>query len=264
MDRVLEVARNDDGMFYNEANLKTGEVLDSNIVDNWGYIYNAYYTVYLLDQKTEYHQAVVKPMDKLNKGYRNYNWENGSADGFADAIESGINLYNRERVPELEQWINSEILVLWSLQDSSWQERALRWKDSGIIEGWHGDGNFARTTLMYCLWKTCGLTIEPWRDDVIFGAVQKGGTLYISMHASDSWEGSLKFEGERHKEILHLPLDYPRINQFPEWYPVHENNRYILRDDNETTLSGQELKKGLNIKLEKNKLLELEIRNIGQ
>ena len=26
-------------------------------------------------------------------------------------------------------------------------------KESGIIEGWHGDGNFARTTIMYCLWK---------------------------------------------------------------------------------------------------------------
>jgi hypothetical protein len=35
-------------------------------------------------------------MDHLIRHYRNFNWERGSSDGFADAIESGINLFNRE------------------------------------------------------------------------------------------------------------------------------------------------------------------------
>jgi hypothetical protein len=43
-----------------------------------------------------------------------------------------------------------------------------------FVEGGHGDGNFARTTIMYCLWKTQGVTIQPWRDDVILGAVRTG------------------------------------------------------------------------------------------
>ena len=255
MDRILEIGRNGDGMFYNEVNMLTGEVLDSSIVDNWGYIYNAYYTVYLLDNRKEYREAVIKPLKSVNEGYRNFNWERGSADGFADAIESGINLYNRERIPELKEWINSEIQVMWSLQDSSYQERALRWMDSGIIEGWHGDGNFARTTLMYCLWKTEDLTIEPWREDVVFGATLENGILYISLEAEADWEGTLQFGAERHQTILKLPLDYPRINQFPEWYTINEEQGFVIEDSDgeEKIVVGRELCEGLPVKLKKGK-----------
>ena len=45
LDRVLEVGRNEDGLFYNAINPKTGEIADSNIVDNWGYVFDAYYSV---------------------------------------------------------------------------------------------------------------------------------------------------------------------------------------------------------------------------
>jgi hypothetical protein len=246
-------------MFFNEVNLLTGNVLDSGIVDNWGYIYNAYYTLYLVDRHEPYREAARLPFQHLNVHYRDFNWENGGSDGFADAIESGINLFNRERDAELEQWINSEIRVMWSLQDSSYRERAQQWNGSGIIEGWHGDGNFARTTLMYCLWKTCGLTIEPWRKDVIFGAVLEGGDLYLTMEADDDWDGILRFDGERHKEVLHLPLDYPRINQFPEWFTILEHENFRVVSGKEQTISGSELINGLPVKLSKGKIQYMKI-----
>lgn len=132
LDRILEVGRNQDGMFYNEVNMITGEPVDSNIVDNWGYIYKAYYTIYLLDNRTDYRDAAIKPLKIVNRKYRNFNCENGSSDGFADAIESGINLYNREPVPELKDWLDSEMKIMWSMQDT-------KFENSGIIEGWHGD-----------------------------------------------------------------------------------------------------------------------------
>jgi hypothetical protein len=253
MERILEVGRNEDGMFYNEINMRTGEVLDHNIVDNWGYIYNAYYTVYLLDNREDFREAVLKPLRSVNRGYRDFNWESQGADGFADAIESGINLYNRERVPELEEWINSETQVMWSLQDSSYRERAQKWKDSGIIEGWHGDGNFARTTLMYCLWKTQGLTIEPWREDVIFGATVEDGIMYVSVTAGADWEGTLLFGTDRHHSVLHMPLDYPRINQFPEWFTAKEKQRYVMEGSQKMSISGEELLEGIDLKLDKEK-----------
>ena len=57
----------------------------------------------------------------------------GSHDGYADAIiESGINLLNRENDPDLRSWIDSEIKVMFGMQ-----------KPDGIVEIWHGDGNFA-------------------------------------------------------------------------------------------------------------------------
>jgi len=246
------VGRNADGMFYNEVNMITGEVVNEGIVDNWGYIYNAYYTLYLIDNDTAYRNAVLKPFNALNQKYVNFNWENNSSDGYADAIESGINLYNRERDPGLKKWIESETRVMWSLQDSAYRESAQDWKNRGIIEGWHGDGNFARTTLMYCLWKANDVTVDPWREDLIYGTTLRDGSLYISVKAGEDWEGTLLFGQERHKKIFHLPLDYPRINQFPEWYPIKDDDYYLISKERKTLeMKGEQLCEGINIKLKK-------------
>jgi len=148
---------------------------------------------------------------------------------------------------------------MWSLQDSSYQQRAAPWMNSGIIEGWHGDGNFARTSLMYCLWKTQDLTIGPWREDVDFGAVQENETLYISLTAEKDWEGLLIFGKPRHQALLHLPIDYPRINQFPEWYSVSKNSQYRLKGEIRGTYSGEELQKGIPIRLDKEETCHIEV-----
>jgi len=103
-------------------------------------------------------------------------------------------------------------------------------KPDGIVEGWHGDGNFARTTIMYCLWKTKGLTIRPWREDVVFGAVQDGNILKISIRADKDWRGKIIFDTPRHKTIMKMPLDWPRINQFPEWFTVEAKKHYTVHD----------------------------------
>ena len=140
LDRILTFGRNQDGFFYNSINLKANQVVDNRIADTWGYTLNAFYTVWMTDKKSEYIKAVLKPLkgtiaivilsgsQKISLGHWVAN---------ADAIESGINLYNRRQDSELKAWIDSEIQVLFGMQ-----------KKSGIIEGWHGDGNFARTALM--------------------------------------------------------------------------------------------------------------------
>ena len=91
LDRILVYGRNPDGLFYNAINLQTQVPVDDRIADNWGYILNAYYTTWMVDQKEEYIQAVRKPFKTLNRKYRNYNWEPGSQrgplgshDGYAD------------------------------------------------------------------------------------------------------------------------------------------------------------------------------------
>ncbi len=214
-DRILEIGRNGDGLFYNAVNMKTGEIVDEKIVDNWGYIFDAYYTVWLVDNKTEYRRAVLNGFAKLNEKYRDYAWEGTSHDGYADALESGINLYNREPVAGLKSWINSEMQVMFTMQ-----------QPDGIIGGWHGDGNFARTAIMYSLWKTQGAHIYPWRSDVFLGAEKNGNETYFVITAKKDWEGKLVFDAQRHRTILNLPIDYPRINQFPEWFTAKEGDVY--------------------------------------
>jgi hypothetical protein len=240
-DRILEAGRNEYGMLYDEFNPQTGAHSQS-LCDTWGYNYDGVYTMYLLDGTTAYRDATRLALGNLQAHYRNYPWEGASADGYADSIESAINLYNREPIASTSAWIDSEIRVMWAKQ-----------KPDGIIEGWHGDGNFARTSIMYALWKTQGLHVEPWRADVRLGAVKEGETLLVSLSADQPWEGRLVFDRPRHRQNLHMPMDYPRINQFAEWFSASEEARYTIQ--NQTTkeriqVSGRDLQQGSPVALQ--------------
>lgn len=243
LDRILQVGTNQHGLFYNTINPQTG-THDTGLADTWGYNLNGFYTVYLIDKTEAYRQAVLKALGNLETHYsrRTYKW--GGSDDYADSIEGAVNLYNREPVASVARWMDSEIRVMWNLQ-----------RPDGIIEGWHGDGNFARTTIMYCLWKTKGLTIQPWRKDVSFGAVQEGETLKISINAVSDWKGKLIFDTQRHKTIMKMPLDWPRINQFPEWFTVKDGKNYIVHDitnNSRKAYTAQQLSAGINVHVSTN------------
>ena len=207
----------------------------------------------------------------MQSKYLDYDWENGSADGYADAIESGLNLYNREPIPSLATWIDASTQLMWSIQDSAFRENAQKWKGSGIIEGWHGDGNFARTTIMYCLWKTQGAYLHPWRKDIYIGATSiENGIALSLLTENDTWKGKLALDIPRHKVNLNLPMDYPRINQFPEWFTVNYSNFYEVIEVKQGIenpigkFSGKELKGGISMLLKAGERKELVIRKISE
>lgn len=249
LDRILEVGRNEDGLFYDEINPVTGEILSKRIADNFGYTFNAYFFVNQIDAKPEYLNAIKKALNSLNTKYRNHNWE-GNADGYADAIEGTLNLYNREPIPSVKAWLDSEIKVLWDFQ-----------KSDGIIEGWHGDGNFARTTLMYCLWKTQGIVPIPWNDQLQIGAVNDKGHLKIAISCKTAWEGILRFDIPRYKDFMHFPVDYPRINQFQQWYVLDPAKNYTVKKGNEKPriISGKIFSDGLGVKIKPNETVYITI-----
>jgi len=222
-DRILEIGRDSRGMLYNSINPQTG-AHDPNICDTWGYNYNGIYAVYLIDKTPEYREAIRLALSNLEDQVGDYHW--GSADEYADSIESAINLYNREPIPSAARWIDRKIHDMWRPQ-----------QPNGIIEGWHGDGNVARTGIMYALWKTQGVRAEPWREDLRLGAVFHEGRLYMTLEASREWQGRLIFDRPRHRHYFRLPIDYPRINQFPEWFTVEETQRVCL-----STAEGKEFR----------------------
>jgi hypothetical protein len=252
LDRILEVGRNEHGLFFNAINPQTGEPTDRRLSDGWGYVLDGFLTVDLVDSVPAYREAAIRAMTGLNTHYRTHNWEPrsglaasplGSMDGYADTIESALNLYNRfvgePAVASVTTWMDSEIRVLWDFQ-----------RADGIIEGWHGDGNFARTTLMYCLWKSQGVTAQPWRADLTLGAVREGDTLTIVVASDRPWSGKLVFDRPRHADNFRLPADWPRINQFPEWYTVRRDLTYrVTTPQGATTHRGQGLIEGLSVTL---------------
>ena len=241
LDRILEVGRNEDGLFYNSIDPAKGIPIDAGIGDNFGYTLNGFYTVYLLDHVEKYREPVTKALGILYEKYRKYAWEETSADGYADAIEGTLNLVVREITLSAEAWIDSEIRVMWEKQ-----------QPSGIIEGWHGDGNFARTTIMYCLWKTQGTYLFPWREDLEIGSVLKDSMLYVTISAKKDWTGRLMFDRKRHADYLHLPIDWPRINQFPEYFTLELEKDYTItttKSQKEHFMKGSELLKGYPLRL---------------
>jgi len=254
LDRILEIGRNEDGLFYNSIDPRKGIPVNAEIADNFGYTLNGFYTVYLLDNIERYREPVLKALGVLNEKYRSFAWEGTSADGYADAIEGALNLYNREAVPTVDQWMDSEINVMWSKQ-----------QPSGIIEGWHGDGNFARTTIMYCLWKTQGTYVIPWREDIEIGAVKKDNLLYITIYAKDGWKGDLMFDRKRHADFMHLPFDWPRINQFPEYFTVENDVSYSIIQSGqrgERLISGNNLQDGFPLQIKKGETVKLIVNTI--
>ena len=256
LDRILEVGVNEHGMMVNSIDPVAGEVKDERLSDNWGYNYNGFYTVYLLDKVDRYRDAVRHALKNLNH-YRGYPWEGRSHDGYADSIECAINLYNRERIPEAADWIDSQMRIMLAMQ-----------QPDGIIGGWHGDGNFARTAIMYALWKQQGVTIQPWREDVRLGAeVDEDGALQVYLRADKPWTGKLVFDQPRHDVFMKMPMDYPRINQFPEWFTVRPGATYSVTDTSEPTqesdseeVESTKLVEGLPIEVGGDQPVRLEVR----
>jgi hypothetical protein len=137
-------------------------------------------------------------------------------------------------------------------------------QEDGIIGGWHGDGNFARTAIMFALWKQQGVTVQPWRQDLRVGAVQEDGVLKIQLTGDKAWKGRLVFDQPRHKAFMHLPLDYPRINQFPEWFTVDKDATYQITNSagSATSSAGQQLIDGLSVDLTAGDTVEWTVKQV--
>jgi hypothetical protein len=241
-DRALEVGRNPEGFFYNVINPKTGETVSDKLADNFGYVLNGYYTLYLLDNsKATYRDAVLKVLENIQPKYSGNDFGE-RMDGRADAAEGVMNLINREPNPAAARWVDDTMRAMWNLQ-----------KDNGVIEGWHGDGNFARTTLMHGLWKSQGLTFAPYDEQLELGATGHEGRLFVSLHSAKDYQGNVRFDQARHKNVFKFPLDWPRINQFPEWFTVDPAAEYEIHDTasaSRTTHTGQSLIDGLAMSLQ--------------
>jgi hypothetical protein len=254
LDRILEVGVNEHGMMWNQIDPQSGTVLQKGWSDGFGYVGDAFWTVAAVDGTERHRELVLRQLANLDGHYRGYAWEGTSADGYADAIEGALNLFAREQdstaARSAAAWLDSEILVMLDKQ-----------QDSGIVEGWHGDGNFARTALMYALWKQQGCRAEPWRQDLALGAVRDAAALTLRLAAEEPWQGRVVFDAIRHRTVMHLPADYPRINQFPEWFTVEAEGRYRVTRGNEAQeFDGRTLLSGLELKVED--VLELRIERL--
>jgi hypothetical protein len=236
LDRILASA-NPDGLLYDEIRPSDLATLEPRLSDNWGYVYGAVYTHYMVTGEERYRDAVRRVLRALPR-YRGHDWEDGSQDGYADSIESALYLVAREPVAEALDWIESETARLIAFQ-----------QPDGTVERWYGDGNWARTLLLYAMMKTQGCFLDGWQEGVRLGAARDGERLLVSLEAPPGWKGRLRFDHARHRRDLNLAKNYVRLNEWPEWFTVDENTLYRLTDADahELVRLGSELEDGIEV-----------------
>jgi hypothetical protein len=249
LERVIEVGANEDGMLYWRINPAEGTVLDERLSDCWGYVYDAYYACYLATGDEWYREQVERVLRSLPK-YHDEEWFGGS-DGLCDSFESAIDLLNRVPVEESTPFLDVTMERAWDLQ-----------QDDGTVEKWYGDGSFGRACIMYAHWKAQGCQLQPWRSDLAVGAQRQGDALLLHLVADGPWGGRLVFDKPRHQSIMGMPVNYPRINELPEWFTVRADERYAVEGlpTGAATWTGAQMATGVPVTLEAGAPVELVVR----
>ena len=240
VDKLLSAAVNEDGLWYRAIQPSTLKVLNTRTPDTWGYALDGVYVLYQVTGQEKYRQAVHRALRGINSKDKYLNW--GGMDDFADSIESGIVLFNRIREEQTLEWLEKVVGVFLAKQ-----------KEDGIVEGWHGDGNYARTALMYAMMKTAGTRVTPWRGDVKFGAAARDDVLCVLLSSDKPWQGTLHLDYPRHRMHMGLAVNYPRLNEFPEWYTVEPARLYGVSVNGKDlpAMLGDDLIRGLPIQVDK-------------
>ncbi|MCW5551666.1 MAG: acetylxylan esterase [Verrucomicrobiae bacterium] len=247
--RLLDKARNPDGLWYNLIRASTGEPLNSATPDTWGYALSATATFGTATSDPVLLEAVTNALRNIDQP-RYLHWSD--ADAYADAIEGALYLLNRFPVRDGFDWMERMSPLFLGKQ-----------RDNGIVEGWYGDGNYARTALLAARYYTQGTVCRPWRTDLRCGAMREGGTLRIALRAERDWEGKIIFDQPRHRLILNLPTNYARLNEWSEWFTIENDGRYQVKasDARSAVRTGAELAQGLPLTLKAGKVTRLEIRS---
>ncbi len=239
LKELLSWCRNEDGLWYSLVRPRDRKVLRKGTPDTWGYALTAVYMGWLTLRDPACREAVRKALSSIGKpAYAKWN----GADSYADSIEGALLLLRWEPDRGAASWVDRTMERLLALQ-----------RPDGIVEGWYGDGNSIRTALMYALWKSRGTWAEPWREDLGLAAEEiPGGGLRVYLEAGKPWKGVLHFDFPRHIENLDLPLDYPRLNQYPEYFTVKLAGRYLVKGPRgERAAAGALLRRGLPVEIGK-------------
>ncbi|MBW7996879.1 MAG: hypothetical protein FVQ81_10010 [Candidatus Glassbacteria bacterium] len=259
IDRLLEVGLNADGVWIMSANLD-GTPKDSLHAHCWGYLFNAVYTTYLITGDERYLAAVQRALEAVTGKPAYLDDPDGGgrdwgSNAYSDAIESAIVLLNRLPDERTEAVMDAAVTRFLARQHSD-----------GIVEDWYGDGNYVRTALMYALMQSGGCWLERWREDLALGATLDGDTLVLAVESEKPWSGVVHFDYPRHREHWNMSVNYPRLNEWPEWYTVERNQLYEVEiaGGEQKIFSGQQLIDGLPVSIGAMQVLQVRVTPLGE
>jgi hypothetical protein len=245
LDRLLAVGRTPNGLWYDGVDVPSSRIDDRALNDNWGYLGLAYLDQAALlrasdpgDPRAAAYERAVRGMLQGATGVDFYKWERGEMDGYADTLESALYLLRYLDHPGAAAWVDEQMAVLYGFEH-----------DTGAVTDENIDGNYIRTVLQYGRWLTRGARLDPWEPTVAVGAAPDGACLIVHLHAARAWTGRLRFDTPRHRQHLGLPVDYPRLNQWHEWWVADPDRAYrlYLLDGSEVDVGGRRLADGFEL-----------------
>jgi hypothetical protein len=251
LDRLLQKGRTPEGLWYQIIDVPSGKVRDKDLTDNWGYLGQAYLNQAAAERSrvggdlvraARSEEAAAKMLHAVT-AVDFYEWESGDMDGYADTLEGALYLLRYLDDPDASDWVDEQVAVLYGYQHAD-----------GSVTDENIDGNFIRTVMLYGLSLTRGARLEPWSPTVALGAAVDGDCLRVHLHGEDVWRGTLMLDAPRHARNVGLPVDYPRLNQWPEWWTVDPVRRYAvtMTDGTLIDLDGEHLATGLPVALAPN------------
>lgn len=225
LDALLLRGRTSEGLWKSAIDVDTGESLKDTLSDNWGYLYAAYLTQAMIEEswsggdleRARRYRAEAEGGLRAASRLDLYPWQGSEQDGYADTLESALYLLSRIPSAEAAAWLDREAGTLFGAQDSS-----------GRVEDRYLDGNFVRTALLYAEWQARGIRLIPWEPGVMLGAAPNGDCLALAISSSRDWQGRLTVDEPRHRLNVGLPINYPRLNEWPEWFAASPEQHFSL------------------------------------
>ena len=97
------------------------------------------------------------------------------------------------------------------------------------------------------------------------GAQRNGPSVLLSVTADRAWSGRVHFDYPRHRDHLHLPINYPRLNEWPEWFTVEHDRRYEVKVGDAAPIQrlGAELVQGLPMTLREGETVRIRVSDGG-
>lgn len=240
LDRILVVGRTPDGLWFDAVRISDGEV-KPRVIDTWGYLLNALQTFDLAEGTRRYEAEILRAL-RGAASRKSFGWENQHQDGYADALEGMMYMLPWFDLPACRAWVDDEMEVLYGFQ-----------QPDGFVNRTYLDGNFIRTVLLYARYKAQGARARPWREDVLLGGVRDpaDGSLVLHLAAGQAWSGRLSLDPPMHRDLWGMPLNYPRINAPPQWFPVAAETPFTVEglDNAPRRVTGADLQAGMPVRL---------------
>ncbi len=115
------------------------------------------------------------------------------------------------------------------------------------------DGAFAHAALSHAWYRSAGLRLIPWREDLVAGAAIAGDTLFVVLQSEALWAGTLHFDADR--SGLRGAVEYADAfdHGFPARFALVPDENYAIRISGaggSAIWSGTSLGQGLRVSID--------------